>query len=117
MEGGADVIHGRVNNVHTSGHGGQEELKMMVRLVKPKYMIPVHGEYRMQVIHTQLAQQAGVPTENTFVLSNGEVVCFGPDGARIAGHIPAGDVTLILLVLQTLATLLFMIVKFFLKKV
>lgn len=92
MEGGADVIHGRVNNVHTSGHGGQEELKMMVRLVKPKYMIPVHGEYRMQVIHTQLAQQAGVPTENTFVLSNGEVVCFGPDGARIAGHIPAGDV-------------------------
>ncbi|MGO2952243.1 MAG: ribonuclease J1 [Lactobacillus sp.] len=92
MEGGANVIHGRVNNVHTSGHGGQEELKMMVRLTKPKYMIPVHGEYRMQVIHTQLAQQAGVPAENTFVLKNGEVVCFSPNGARIAGHVPAGDV-------------------------
>ncbi len=92
MEGGANVIHGRVNNVHTSGHGGQEELKMMVRLTKPKYMIPVHGEYRMQVIHTQLAQQAGVPAENTFVLENGEVVCFSPNGARIAGHVPAGDV-------------------------
>ena len=64
----------------------------MVRLTKPKYMIPVHGEYRMQVIHTQLAQQAGVPAENTFVLSNGEVVCFGPNGARLAGRIPAGDV-------------------------
>lgn len=92
MEGGANVIHGRVNNVHTSGHGGQEELKMMVRLVKPKYMIPVHGEYRMQVVHTELAQQAGVPADHTFVLSNGEVVCFSPEGSRIAGHIPAGDV-------------------------
>ena len=92
MEGGAHVIHGRVNNVHTSGHGGQEELKMMVELAKPKYMIPVHGEYRMQVIHTELAQEAGVPAENTFVLSNGEVVCFSPEGSRIAGHIPAGDV-------------------------
>ena len=51
---------------------------MMVRLVKPKYMIPVHGEYRMQVIHTQLAQQAGVPAENTFVLSNGEVCLLWP---------------------------------------
>ncbi|WP_223901822.1 ribonuclease J1 [Lactobacillus laiwuensis] len=92
MEGGANVVHGRINNVHTSGHGGQEELKMMVRLTKPKYMIPVHGEYRMQVIHTELAQAAGVPAENTFVLENGEVVCFGPEGSRIAGHIPAGDV-------------------------
>lgn len=92
MEGGAHVVHGRIHNVHTSGHGGQEELKMMVRLVKPKYMIPVHGEYRMQVIHTKLAQEAGVPADNTFVLENGEVVCFSPDGARIAGHVPAGDI-------------------------
>ncbi|NUE97308.1 ribonuclease J [Lactobacillus melliventris] len=92
MEGGASVVHGRINNVHTSGHGGQEELKMMVRLTKPKYMIPVHGEYRMQVIHTELAQAAGVPEANTFVLENGEVICFGPEGSRIAGHIPAGDV-------------------------
>ncbi len=92
MEGGASVVHGRINNVHTSGHGGQEELKMMVRLTKPKYMIPVHGEYRMQVIHTELAQAAGVPAANTFVLENGEVICFGPEGSRIAGHIPAGDV-------------------------
>lgn len=92
MEGGANVIHGRINNVHTSGHGGQEELKMMVRLTKPKYMIPVHGEYRMQVIHTELAQAAGVPEDHTFVLENGEVLCFSPEGSRIAGHVPAGDV-------------------------
>ena len=92
MEGGANVVHGRINNVHTSGHGGQEELKLMVELAKPKYMIPVHGEYRMQVVHTHLAQQAGVPKENTFVLKNGEVVCFGPEGARIAGDIHVKDV-------------------------
>ncbi len=92
MEGGAKVVHGRVNNVHTSGHGGQEELKLMVKLAKPKYMIPVHGEYRMQVVHSHLAQQTGVPTENTFVLKNGEVVCFSPEGARIAGDIHVKDV-------------------------
>ena len=92
MEGGANVVHGRVNNVHTSGHGGQEELKLMVELAKPKYMIPVHGEYRMQVVHAHLAQQAGVPAQNTFVLKNGEVVCFSPDGARIAGDIHVKDV-------------------------
>lgn len=92
MEGGANVVHGRVNNVHTSGHGGQEELKLMVKLAKPKYMIPVHGEYRMQVVHAHLAQQAGVPAENTFVLKNGEVVCFSPEGARIAGDIHVKDV-------------------------
>lgn len=92
MEGGANVVHGRVNNVHTSGHGGQEELKLMVELTKPKYMIPVHGEYRMQVVHAHLAQQAGVPAENTFVLKNGEVVCFSPEGARIAGNIHVKDV-------------------------
>ncbi|CCK84344.1 Ribonuclease J 1 [Lactobacillus equicursoris 66c] len=92
MEGGAHVVHGRVNNVHTSGHGGQEELKLMVELAKPKYMIPVHGEYRMQVVHAHLAQQAGVPAENTFVLKNGEVVCFSPEGARIAGDLHVKDV-------------------------
>jgi ribonuclease J len=92
MEGGANVVHGRVNNVYTSGHGGQEELKLMVELTKPKYMIPVHGEYRMQVVHAHLAQQAGVPAENTFVLKNGEVVCFSPEGARIAGDIHVKDV-------------------------
>lgn len=92
MEGGAHVVHGRINNVHTSGHGGQEELKLMVELSKPKYMIPVHGEYRMQVVHAHLAQEAGVPAENTFVLKNGEIVCFSPEGARIAGDIHVKDV-------------------------
>ncbi len=91
-EAGAEVIHGKVNNVHTSGHGGQEELKLMVELTKPKYMIPVHGEYRMQVVHAHLAQQAGVPAENTFVLKNGDVGCFSPEGARIAGDIHVKDV-------------------------
>lgn len=91
-EAGASVVHGRINNVHTSGHGGQEELRLMVRLSKPKYMIPVHGEYRMQVIHTHLAQEAGVPAKNTYVLENGQVLAISANGSRIAGRIPAGDV-------------------------
>ena len=80
------------NNLHTSGHASQEEQKLMMLLTKPKYFFPVHGEYRMLKIHAELSQDVGIPPENTFVLSNGEVVCFSPEGSRIAGHIPAGDV-------------------------
>lgn len=86
-EAGANVVHGYVNNIHTSGHGGQVDEEIMLRLMKPKFFAPVHGEYRMQKIHTELAQLTGVPKENTFILENGDVLALTKDTARIADHI------------------------------
>ena len=86
-EDGAAVIHGYVNNIHTSGHGGQIDEEFMLRLMKPKFFAPVHGEYRMQKIHTKLAQMTGVPKENCFILENGDVLALTKDSCRLADHI------------------------------
>ena len=64
----------------------------MLRLMKPKYFVPVHGEYRMQKIQANLATQVGIPKENSFILSNGDVLAVTADSARRAGHFFAGDV-------------------------
>mgnify|MGYP000913820677 FL=1 len=90
---GANVItHSPLTDTHTSGHAGQEELKLMLQLMKPKYFMPVHGEYRMQKIHAELAAQCGVKEENTFVLDNGQVLGFSNKGARIAGNVQSGAI-------------------------
>lgn len=91
-EAGATVIHGKVNNVHTSGHGGQEEQKLMLRLIKPKFFMPIHGEYRMLKIHTELAQLCDVPKENCFIMENGDVLELNHESAEITEHFPASDV-------------------------
>lgn len=91
-EAGAKVVHGKIHNVHTSGHGGQEEQKMMIEITKPEYFIPVHGEYRMQVVHTETAQATGMAADHTFVLKNGDVLALTKDSSRIAGHINIPDV-------------------------
>ncbi|AMA52143.1 MULTISPECIES: ribonuclease J1 [Bacillus] len=89
---GAEVIHGPLNDIHTSGHGGQEEQKLMLRLIKPKFFMPIHGEYRMQKMHVKLATDCGIPEENCFIMDNGEVLALKGDEASVAGKIPSGSV-------------------------
>ena len=89
---GANVIHGSSGNAHVSGHASQEELLLMLNLVRPKYFIPVHGEYRMLVTHGRLAQQTGVAGDNVFVAENGDVLEFTKGGAEKIGRTYGGNV-------------------------
>ncbi len=79
---GARVIHGRTGNVHVSGHASQEELKLLLSLVKPKYFIPVHGELQHLHAHAELAINQGIPAENIFVVENGDIVEFDSNKQR-----------------------------------
>ncbi len=92
QEAGVDVIHGKINNIHTSGHGGQQEQKLMLRMIKPKFFMPVHGEYRMQKVHAGLAEDTGIPRDNIFIMENGDVLALTKDSARRAGHFNAQDI-------------------------
>ncbi len=89
---GADVIYEKVSEVHVSGHASQEELKIMINLVKPRYFIPVHGEYRHLVLHSRLAASVGIPEDNILVAEDGDVVEFTPEGMSKAGKVDFGRV-------------------------
>ncbi|MGF9965497.1 ribonuclease J [Bacillus rhizoplanae] len=89
---GADVVYYGEKKVHVSGHGSQEELKLMLNLMKPKYFLPVHGEFRMQKAHARLAQDVGIQSDRIFITEKGEVISFTDGEAKPAGKVPAGNV-------------------------
>jgi ribonuclease J len=93
FKAGANVIYHAIRHAHVSGHASQEELKLMLNLVRPKYFIPMHGEFRMQVHHGRLAVDTGVAPENVFIIENGMPIEFWADGsARRGVAVPAGYV-------------------------
>ena len=89
---GANVIYEALADIHVSGHACQEELKLIHRLVRPKYFLPVHGEYRHLKQHANLAQGLGMPKENTLLMAIGQVLEINSSEARIRGSVPSGNV-------------------------
>jgi ribonuclease J len=91
---GCDVVHPGTARVHVSGHGNRADLVELLRLTRPRYLVPVHGEYRMLAQHAQLAAKVGLPAERVLVAEDGEVLGFGPEGARRLARVAAGRVLL-----------------------
>jgi ribonuclease J len=89
---GAEVIYEKVSAIHVSGHAFQEELKLMINLTKPRYFIPIHGEYRHLIRHAHLAQQVGIPEENTFLAENGRTIIFDKSRGWLGESIDTGRV-------------------------
>lgn len=89
---GAEVIYGSGSGIHVSGHASQEELKMMINLVKPRFFVPVHGEYRHLVIHANLAEDMGIPKENIFLGENGQILEFTKNSGTCGGRVTSGRV-------------------------
>ncbi len=89
---GANVIYEKVSEVHVSGHASKEELKLMLNLVRPKYFMPIHGEYRHLVYHSKLAEKLDIPKENIFILENGEILEISDTEARRNGRVNAGRI-------------------------
>jgi ribonuclease J len=89
---GANVIYEKVSEIHVSGHASKEELKLMINMVRPKYFVPVHGEYRFLVSHSRLASKQGIPRENIFILGDGNVLEITEQGASANGKVTSGRV-------------------------
>ncbi|HLN64179.1 MAG TPA: ribonuclease J [Symbiobacteriaceae bacterium] len=89
---GANVIHDRSAGIHVSGHGAQEDQKLMINLLKPKFFVPVHGEYRMLLAHKKLAESCGVPSENILIGENGTIFEFTAESGAVGGKVTSGQV-------------------------
>ena len=92
MQIGAEVVYSALEDVHVSGHACQEEQKLILALARPKYFIPVHGEYRQLIAHSETAQSMGIPPENIFLMKNGRVLEVSEGEARLAGAVPSGKI-------------------------
>ena len=92
MKIGAEVVYSSLEDVHVSGHACQEEQKLLLSLVRPKYFIPVHGEYRQLVAHSETAMKIGIDPKNIFMMTNGRVLELGEKGAKLTGTVPVGKI-------------------------
>lgn len=89
---GAEVFYQGISNVHVSGHGAQEELKLMLSLVRPRFFLPVHGEYRQLVLHAKLANSMGIPADRILVAEDGDIIEVNQDGIERLSHTTSGNV-------------------------
>lgn len=89
---GANVLYEKIRAVHVSGHGSQEELKLLIGMLRPTYLVPIHGEYRHLVHHARVAESVGIPRENVILAEDGDVIEFTSSSGRIAGRVSAGYV-------------------------
>ena len=92
MQIGAEVVYSALEDVHVSGHACQEEQKLIIALARPKYFIPVHGEYRQLIAHSETAQLMGIPKENIFMMKNGRVLEINSKEAKLNGAVPSGKI-------------------------
>ncbi|OGW20574.1 MAG: ribonuclease J [Nitrospirae bacterium GWC2_46_6] len=92
MRRGADVIYEKVSEIHVSGHASKEELKLMMNIVRPRYFMPIHGEYRHLKYHAKLAEKSGIPAENVFIMEDGGVLEITGEGASKNGKVTSGRV-------------------------
>ena len=92
MQIGAEVIYSALEAIHVSGHACQEEQKLIISLAKPKFFIPVHGEYRQLRAHAETAKQMGIPAENIFILENGKTLEINKKHAKITNSVPSGKI-------------------------
>ena len=92
MKIGAEVVYSALEDVHVSGHACQEEQKLMLALTKPKYFIPVHGEYRQLIAHIETAKKMGIDAKETFIMNNGRILELNENDARLTGTVPSGKI-------------------------
>jgi ribonuclease J len=103
---GAQVVYEKLAQVHVHGHGSQEELKLLLSLVKPKFFVPIHGEYRHLSLHARLAKNLGMPESNIFILENGNILELDREKGKVTGRLPTGNVYVDGLVMGDLASVI-----------